>query len=149
MIVQPNFLWGRMTIITACGSGKAKALIHDICSRLQRGGATVLTPPLHDIDGLMRGVKEEGLLLAWKGATFAHFNRIVKSNVCLIVNAGGYLGVGSTLELGYAASLGKLIIALRRDITEPARDILFDIVLDTEDPGEISDRVLRISNEIG
>ncbi len=119
------------TIITACGSGKHRILIHSITDALGKSGFIVLPPPLHDMPGLTAGINPELTLLGWKGATFAHLARIQKANVCLMVNPGGYLGYSSSLELGYAVSLGKLIIALEHDTAEPAREGLFDIVLET------------------
>ena len=138
-----------MSIITACGSGKNKQLIHAICKGLEKKGHIVLTPPLHNIGKYMKcgGMDDEGSLLLWKGATFAHLNRIKTSNVCIMVNPGGYLGVGSTLELGYAVSLGKLIIALRHDETELARESLFDIVLDCEDEDKAVEKIDEILQE--
>ena len=57
-----------------------------------------------------------------------------------MVNPNGYLGVGSTLELGYAVALGKLIISLQHD-DELARESLFDLVLECEDAGIIAEKV--------
>lgn len=132
-----------MAIITACGSGKNKSLIHSICKGLEKKGHIVLTPPLHNIGKYMtcNTMDDEGSLLLWKGATYAHFNRIKTANICVMVNPGGYLGVGSTLELGYAVSLGKLIIALSHDNTELARESLFDIVLDCEDEKKVVEQI--------
>lgn len=121
------------TIITACGSGKHRALVHGITNRLKEKGFIVLPPPLHNMPALTADASAELTLLGWKGATFAHFARIQKSQLCLFVNPEGYLGYSSTLELGYAASLGKLIIALEHDTAEPAREGLFDLVLETTD----------------
>jgi nucleoside 2-deoxyribosyltransferase len=75
--------------------------------------------------------RDEGA--AWKGATFAHFNRITKADAVLIVNPDGYVGASTTLELGYAVAAGKLVIAMAGDRDEPARGILFDLVLDCSD----------------
>ncbi|MCI5739931.1 MAG: nucleoside 2-deoxyribosyltransferase [Lachnospiraceae bacterium] len=129
-----------MAIITACGSGKNKELIHLVCKKLEEKGHIVLTPPLHNIGKYTVNMDLEGETLLWKGATFAHLNRIKTANVCIMVNPKGYLGVGSTLELGYAVSLGKLVIALQHD-DELARESLFDIVLETEDVEEIAEKV--------
>lgn len=135
-----------MAIITACGSGKNKELIHTICKKLEEKGHIVLTPPLHDLEKYMENESfdEEGSLLLWKGATFAHFNRVKTANICIIVNPNGYLGVGTTLELGYAVSSGKLIIALQHDKEEPAREILFDIVLEDENPETVVDKISQL-----
>lgn len=130
-----------MPIITACGSGKNKDAIHSICHGLQERGFIVLTPPLHNISKY-DPIDSEGSLLLWKGATFAHLNRIKTADICLMINPGGYLGVGSSLELGYAVSMGKLIIALQHD-AELARESLFDVVLETE---ELSDVLNKLTN---
>jgi nucleoside 2-deoxyribosyltransferase len=133
-----------MSIITACGSGKNKELIHAICNGLQQKGFIVLPPPLHNISKYS-SIDDEGSLLLWKGATFAHLNRIKTADVCLMVNSKGYLGIGSSIELGYAVSLGKLIIALQHD-TELAREALFDMVLEEETANkvvEILEQILK------
>lgn len=130
-----------MPVITACGSGKNKTLIHTICSKLQDAGFIVLTPPLHNIGRFERDLDDEGKLLLWNGATYAHLNRIKTADVCIMVNPGGYLGVGSSMELGYAVSLGKLVIALRHD-EELAREALFDLVLDDEDADSATKKII-------
>lgn len=134
-----------MHIITACGSGKFKPLIHGVCAELEKRGVVVLTPPLHNIAAATQGAAEpkETTLLAWKGATLAHFNRINKAELCLMINPGGYLGNSSTLEMGYAVAQHKLIVALRHD-TELSRDCLFDVVLETEEVTEIANRIEKI-----
>ena len=131
-----------MSIITACGSGKNKELIHTICKKLKEKGHIVLTPPLHDIGKYKNSVDMdlEGETLLWKGATFAHLNRIKTADVCIMVNPKGDLGVGSTLELGYAVGQGKLIISLQHD-EELARESLFDIVLECEDAEKVVEKI--------
>lgn len=132
-----------MPVITVCGSGKNKALIHAICSKLQDAGFIVLTPPLHNIGRFEKALDDEGMLLLWKGAIYAHLNRIKTADVCIMVNPSGYLGVGSSMELGYAVSLGKLIIALRHD-DELTREALFDLVLDDENADSATKKIIAI-----
>lgn len=129
-----------MTTITACGSGKYRRQIHAVCRALSDAGFLVLVPPLHAIDQLMDGTEDEAKQLAWKGATFAHLERVRKCDVCLILNFEGYLGVSSTLELGYACALGKVVVALGHD-TELARNGIFDFILETEEPKQIAERI--------
>ncbi len=135
-----------MAIITACGSGKNKELIHSICRKLESKGHIVLTPPLHNLGKYIQNesMDEEGSLLLWKGATFAHFNRVKTASICVMINPNGYLGVGSTLELGYAVSLGKLVIALQHDTEEPARDVLFDVVLEDQNPDSVVEKINQL-----
>lgn len=130
-----------MKVLTVCGSGKFKSFIHDFCNGLEKRGFIVLRPPLHNIGKY--NLDEEGTLLLWKGATHAHLNRIKTADVCIMLNPNGYLGVGSSIELGYAASLGKLIIALEED-DEKAREVLFDIILKTSDLEEALQRTTEI-----
>lgn len=137
-----------MKIITVCGSGRFKPLIHGVCEELSQRGLIVLKPPLHDIMGATQGAAklDEANLLAWKGATFAHFNRIAKADICVMLNPGGYLGASSTLEMGYAVALHKLIVALRHD-AELSRDGLFDIILETEELLEIANRIEKLARD--
>lgn len=130
-----------MRIVTVCGSGKYKALVHGVCRELSKCGFVVLAPPLHDIDALTKKSTYEGKLLAWKGATFAHLNRISTSDICLMVNPEGYLGVSSTLELGYAVAQGKFVVAMMHDSKELAREAMFNAVLDSDDPETVSNKL--------
>src|SRR4051794_20412016 len=107
-----------MKRITLCGSGKFKPLIHKVGRGLKERGFIVFVPPLHDMS-FTQQLSLEQTLLAWKGATFAHLNRIEKGDICLLINPDGYLGVSSTFELGYAIAKRKLIVALRHDENEP------------------------------
>jgi nucleoside 2-deoxyribosyltransferase len=115
-------------IVTLCGSGKLRDAVFETASLLRQRGYTVLVPPLHDIDRVVGKRGDECLDLAWKGATHAHFYRLRKADVVIVVNPTGYVGVSTTLELGYAAALGKLIVAMQPDSAEHARNILFDFV---------------------
>jgi hypothetical protein len=136
------------SIITACGSGKYKTLIHAITDGLARTGFIVLPPPLHNMPGLTKNASAELTLLGWKGATLAHLKRIHTADICLMINPEGYLGYSSTLELGYAVSEGKLVIALEHDKTELAREGLFDLVLGTIDPEEVVKRCTQILKNV-
>jgi len=70
----------------------------------------------------------------------AHFERIRKADVCYIYNKDGYLGVNTTLELGYAHGKGMIIYALESEQEyeaggEICRDILFTEIIKT--PAEL------------
>lgn len=108
-------------------------------------GFIVLMPPLHDIDGLFGGRWSENKELAWKGATLAHMNRIGKADIVLMANFDGYLGVSSSLELGYAVAQQKIIVSLIDDSAEPARQVLFDFVLGTQEPLEAATALADVS----
>ena len=131
-----------MKIITVCGSAKNKNLIRSIC-RLLKGEFIVLEPPLYNIDSYENSIDDEGMQLIWKGATYAHLNRIKTADVCVMANPHGYLGVGSSMELGYAVASGKLVIAIQHD-AELARESLFDIVLETEKSDEVAKKITKL-----
>lgn len=95
------------------------------------------------MDRLTAGAEAEATTLMWRGAVLAHFGRIAKADLCLVVNPNGDLGVGSTLELGCAVALDKLLIALQHD-REPARDALYDVVLGTDDVDEVVERLTSL-----
>ncbi|MFC4858680.1 hypothetical protein [Actinophytocola glycyrrhizae] len=135
-----------MRTITLCGSGKKRKEIFEAAELLRDQGALVLAPPLHKIGELFAGQPAECHELAWKGATFAHLNRIEKADVVFIVNPDGYLGPSTTLELGYAVAMRKLIVAMKPDQVETARTVLLDLVLDTDD---VSDACKRLVGHIG
>jgi nucleoside 2-deoxyribosyltransferase len=121
-------------IIAICGSARHRDAIRQTAALLREAGLVVLEPPLHRIGDLCDGGPGELAELAWKGATFAHFNRITKADAVLIVNPDGYAGTSTTLELGYAVARGKLVVAMAADRDEVARTVLFDLVLETADP---------------
>ena len=70
-----------MAIITACGSGKNKEIIHSVCKKLDEKGHIVLTPPLHNIGKYTDNMDLEGEVLLWKGATFAHLKRLLSKSI--------------------------------------------------------------------
>ena len=74
----------------------------------------------------------------------AHFERVRKADVCYIYNKNGYLGINTTLELGYAHGKGMIIYALEHEQPydaggEICRDILFFEIVKT--PEELVKRL--------
>ncbi|MEZ7129788.1 hypothetical protein ACBR40_31015 [Nonomuraea sp. AD125B] len=122
-----------MTTVTICGSARHRDAIYQTAELLEEAGFIVLKPPLHRIDELTGDSSSEVKELAWKGATFAHLNRILKADVVFIVNPDGYVGSSTTLELGYAVAHRKLIAAMMPDAYELARSVLFDLLLHCTD----------------
>jgi nucleoside 2-deoxyribosyltransferase len=122
-----------MSRVVLCGSGKMREEIFAAAKFLASAGLQVLIPPLHHIEELVEGRPHECRELAWKGATFAHFNRIDKSDIAFIINPDGYIGPSTTLELGYAVAQHKYIVAMMPDTEEIARTVLIDRILETAD----------------
>jgi len=127
-------------IVTLCGSGKVRDDVFAAAEHLRGMGFTVLCPPLHKLDVIARDYEPEGLELVWKGATFAHFARIAKADAVFVVNTTSYVGASTTLEIGYAAALHKVLVAAQHD-AELAREGLFDFVAESGDAAEASQRV--------
>jgi nucleoside 2-deoxyribosyltransferase len=138
-----------MIRIVLCGSGKMRNEIFLAGELLTKLGISVLVPPLHFIESLVEGRPEECRELAWKGATFAHFNRIDKSDIVFIVNPNGYVGPSTTLELGYAVAKHKYIIAMMPDQQEIAKTVLFDQVLCTSDVEKACKEITPLIGGIG
>ena len=74
-----------------------------------------------------------------------HFDRIRKANVCDVYNKQGYLGVNTTLELGFAHGKNMVIYALEPENAinkrgEICRDILFTEIIDR--PEELVKRLV-------
>ncbi len=65
------------------------------------------------------------------GVTLHHFSQIRKADVCFIYNEGNYIGVSTTLEMGFAAACCIPIYALAEDTADPPRGILIDEVIST------------------
>lgn len=134
-----------MTVVTICCSSRHRDLINEITRLLREAGLVVLPPPLHRIDQLCNGGSGELYELAWKGATFAHFNRIDTADLVLIANPDGYVGASTSVELGYAVAQHKLIVAMAPDATEVARTVLFDVVLNCPTAAEVAVGLSKIA----
>jgi hypothetical protein len=65
----------------------------------------------------------------FKGLTLEHFDWIRKAEVCFVYNKDDYAGVSVTLEMAYAAALGKPVFALSAKTGDPCRDALIDKVV--------------------
>lgn len=73
-----------------------------------------------------------------------HFDRIRKADICYVYNKKGYVGVNTTLEIGFAHGKNMVIYALEpeRPIEfggEVCRDILFTEIVTT--PEELFKRL--------
>ncbi len=131
-----------MKSVVICGSQRYKKEIHLFAKRLEEMGvAIVLTPDFrwsrdHTIimpeKQRMRSRRYRARL---PGVVRGHLHKILKTDICFVYNKKGYIGVNTTLEIGAAAALNKLIFALEPDKNEVCRDILFDKIV--ESPEEL------------
>lgn len=126
-----------MYTITLCCSKKFKKEERDFARRLRKLGMTVYEPPLYASKRWDALSEEEKLALA-AGFTLRHFEKIKKSDAIFVLNVGGYMGISTTLEIGYAAGLNKRIFFLENDEDYP-RKILAENVIRT--PEELLKRL--------
>ena len=127
-----------MKSVVICGSRKFTEEIRKFAKDLRKFGVVTYEPFLNKnrgIDGLEKDLKK----FAFLGLTLHHFSFIKKADVVFIYNKGGYMGVSSTLELGFAEALGKPIYALSDKDDESARAVLFNEIIKT--PREMSKKL--------
>lgn len=127
-----------MKSVVICGSRKFEKDIRKFGASLRKLGVMVYEPFLNQdrrIDDLSPNLKE----FAFLGLTHHHFNYIRKADTVFIYNKGGYIGVSTTLELGFAEALGKPIFAFDKGGEEPARDVLLEEIVKT--PKELTKKL--------
>ncbi len=142
-----------MKSVVICGSQRYKDGIYDFAQKLTKLGAPlVLTPNFHSDEHKHLFNKNERERL--KNPTYraqvpalvyAHFERMRKTDVCFVYNKDGYLGVNTTLEIGYAHGRGMPIYALEPESSiekggEICREILFTDIITT--PKELLKRLM-------
>ena len=115
-----------MKTIVICGSRRFATGIRKLAKTLKQSNIIVFEPFLNkkpvDLENDFRKY-------IFTGLTLHHFELIRKADIVLIYNKDGYMGVSSTLELGFAVSQSKIIYAISEDIEEPCRNVLFDKIL--------------------
>lgn len=115
-----------------CGSKRYKDEIAEFCADLSRLGVLVFEPDFKQV------VREDETFHSayitakiFKGFTLEHFDWIRKAEVCYVFNPEGYVGTSVTMEMAYAAALGKPVFALSAHTDDPCRDALIDKVVTT------------------
>ena len=131
-----------MKSVVICGSQRYKDDIKKFAENLRKLGAPIVFEPNFDRQRVKMLVKAEKDRLKSKSyrdrvpaMVHEHFDRIRKADVCYIYNKKGYLGINTTLELGFAHGKNMVIYALEPE--QPAgqggeicRDILFTEIID-------------------
>ncbi|MFH1648906.1 MAG: nucleoside 2-deoxyribosyltransferase [Patescibacteria group bacterium] len=113
-----------MKSVCICSSAKFKPEVRKFARELEKAGVTVYIPYHH-----IGNEEWENLSKAYKkfvalGLTHDHFYKIRMADVIFIYNKGGYSGNSTTLEIGYAAALGKPIYAVSDKDEELCRKVL-------------------------
>ncbi len=115
--------------MVVCGSKRYNNEIAKFCKELEKAGVLVFEPSISQPipeDSKIHSDYVTGKI--FKGLTLEHFDWIRKAEVCFVYNKGDYVGASVTLEMGYAAALGKPIFALSPKTGDPCRDVLIDKV---------------------
>jgi len=121
-----------MKSVVVCGSKKYKAEMSKFCAELAKLNVLTYEPSLTE------PIPEEAFFHSeyvtskiFKGLTLEHFDFIRKSDVCFVYNKDDYVGVSVTMEMAYAAALGKPIFALSAKTGDACRDVLIDKIITT------------------
>ena len=141
-----------MKSVCICGSQRYKDEIKSFSANLRKLGIPVVFEPNFQRHRRKMVDKEEKYRLQSKSyrdkvpaMVHQHFDRLRKADVCYVYNKGGYLGVNTTLEVGFAHGKNMVIYALEPekpvgDGGEVCRDILFTEIIDT--PEELVKRLV-------
>lgn len=116
-----------MRSVCVCGSKKYRKEIALFCKQLESLGVLVFEPSIQQPifeDETIHSDYVTGKL--FKGLTLEHFDWIRKADICFVYNQDDYAGVSVTLEMAYAAALGKPVFALGNKTGDPCRDALID-----------------------
>lgn len=121
-----------MKSVVICGSSRFKKEIIKFSANLRKFGVQVFEPALFGAN--KDWVKISGQIkdLVATGLTYQHFQKIRQADVVFVFNKNGYVGNSTTLELGFAAALGKIVYALENDTVEVCREILFKEIIKNE-----------------
>lgn len=141
-----------MKSVVICGSQRYREEIKNFAKRLRKLGVPVVFEPNFNRQRKTMLAKAEKDRLASKSyrdrvpaMVHEHFDRIRKADVCYIYNKDGYLGINTTLELGFAHGKNMVIYALEPEKSvgaggEICRDILFTEIIDM--PEELVKRLV-------
>lgn len=132
-----------MKSVVICGSQRYKEKIKNFAEKLRKLGVPIVFEPNFERQRKAMLTKKEKERLKSRSyrervpaMVHEHFDRIRKADICYVYNKSGYLGVNTTLELGFAHGKNMVIYALEpekdvEDGGEICRDILFTEIVDT------------------
>jgi hypothetical protein len=141
-----------MKSVCVCGSQRYKDEIKTFSDKLRKLGVPIVFEPnfqRHRKKMIQKEEKERLKSRAYRDKIPAmvheHFDRLRKSDICFVYNKKGYLGVNTTLEIGFAHGKNMVIYALEPEAPiqqggEVCRDILFTEIVET--PEELIKRLV-------
>lgn len=119
-----------MKSVVVCGSKRYKAEIKKFCEELTGLGVLVFEPSIQQPIFETEQIHSEYVTAKlFKGLTLEHFDWVRKSEVCFVYNKDDYAGISVSMEMAYAAALGKPVFALSAKTGDPCRDALIDKVI--------------------
>ena len=144
-----------MKSVVICSSQRFSDEVNQFSARLKKLGVPVVfIPNFKNRKKSFANLDEKDRLASSKSyrdkvpmLAFQHFDRIRRADVCFIFNKDGYLGVNTTLELGFAHGRDMVIYALEPERPgpeggEPCRDIIFTEVVTT--PEELFEKLVMV-----
>lgn len=141
-----------MKSVVICGSQRYKDEIKKFADKLRELGVPIVFEPNFERQRKKMLLAKESERLQVKSyrdkvpaMVHEHFDRIRKADVCYVYNKEGYLGINTTLELGFAHGKNMVIYALQPEKPiehggEICRDILFTEIIDK--PEELMKRLV-------
>lgn len=118
------------SLVLSC-SKRFKDEANTFVKPLEDKGIIVFKPPLYEWDEELLNLKPEHQIVVASGLTHNHFQRIREAEVMFVYNKNGYIGNSVTLEMGFAAALGRPIYALAHDPNELCRESLISQICDS------------------
>src|SRR5258708_1463526 len=140
-----------MNSVVVCGSQMYKDEMTAFAKRLRTLGVPIVFEPNFERQRIKMAKADEKDRLKVKSyrdrvpaMVHEHFDRIRKADVAYVYNKEGYIGVNTTLELGFAHGKNMIIYALEPENEikfggEICRDILFTEIIET--PEELMKRL--------
>ena len=135
-----------MRSVCICGSQRYKDEIRILAKRLRELGVPIVFEPnfeRHRKEMINKPEEERLESKSYRdkvpGMVYEHFERLRKADVCYVYNKDGYIGVNTTLEIGFAHARDMIIYALQAEPIEICRDILFTEIIET--PEELVKRL--------
>lgn len=120
-----------MKSVVVCGSKKYRREICEFCGKLEEMGVLVFEPNFNEVVAEEMEFDSKHITkTVFKGLTLEHFDWIRKAEVCFVFNKDNYCGVSVSMEMGFAAALGKPILALNGETGDPCRNALIDRVVE-------------------
>lgn len=125
-----------MKSIVICGSSRYALEIKEFAKKLKDLGVIVYEPNLYRASGgNWDEIKEFDKKFVAMGLTHDHFYKMRLADIVFIFNKDSYIGVSTTIEIGYATALNKPIYAYEENDSEICRQILFSKII--KEPEEL------------